>query len=428
MVDRKRSAQCGTLTGRAETGGESLADKVVYAALDIGNYQIKCVVAELTGSGGFRVLGYATRPSAGIRKGVISDRESTSNAIRDVLSAAERMAGREASTVWVAVSPMYAYLQGARATIPITHLDHRVTPEDVEKVHSAARSIVLPASREVLALWPDEYIVDGYDNLRDPVGMIGNRLSLEARAIIADSDLLADYVAMAKAAGRSLGGYVLKPLALSALMLDVSEQQGDAAIIDMGGGSCEIGYLREGKLRRVGSVPIGGKSVVSDLCLILKVSNAVASRIASELSLLVPPEQDSLIELADFGHVESRQVSRQDLHDIAKARVDEICALVGKELIRLVGKETMLDAVVITGGMLRIPGIDPLLPRLFSRKVRLVIKAKGDVDDSGYNVALGMLTHVARESVGQDDVASDQEERAAGFWARLIEVIKDFWE
>ena len=405
-----------------------MADKVVYAALDIGNSQIKCVVAELIGNGGFRVLGYATRTSAGIRRGVIADRESTGNVITDVLSAAERKAGREASAVWVATSPLYAYLQSARATISITHPDHRITPEDVEKVHSAARSMVLPIGREVLALWPDEYIVDSYDNLSDPVGMIGNRLSLEARAVIADSDLLADYSAMVKATGRFLGGHVLKPLALSALLLDISEQQGDAAIIDMGGGSCEIGYLREGKLRRVGSVPIGGKSVVSDLCLILKVSNAVASRITSELSLLVPPEQDSVIELADFGHVESRQVSRQDLHDIAKARVDEICALVGRELIRLVGKETMLDTVVIAGGMLRMAGIDPLLPRLFSRKVRLVNKPKGDVDDPGYNVALGMLTHVARESVVQDDVAADREELVIGFWRRLIKVIKDFWE
>lgn len=405
-----------------------MAEQGVLAGLDIGNAQIRCVLGERV-PGGLRVIGQAAAACKGLRRGVIVDREALAGAVSDVISMAERSCGKRAQRLFIGLSPVYAALQSTRATVNISGDGHRVSYLDVEEVIRAARSANQPQGRQMLELWTDEYIVDGYDNLKDPVGMIGNRLSLEARAVIADSGLVNDYKAIVEAAGRTVTGLVLKPLALSAVILAPEERSGDTVLIDMGGGACEIGYFSDNKLLRTGAVPLGGRSIVSDLALVLKINYSVAARLEREVNLLVAPPEGATIELSDYGFVESRQVSRQMLYDIARSRVEEICSLVSRELTRIIGEQRMLDHVIITGGMLRMGGIDPLLPRTFSRKTRLhpAPPAAKEVD-SGYNVALGLLHIAAGSGAGPAEEPEQEDVPRAGFFRRIAAVIKDFWE
>jgi cell division protein FtsA len=341
---------------------------------------------------------------------------------------AERVSGKRAQNVWVGLSPVYAYLQSTRATVNVSDEGHRVTRYDVDQVLAAARSATLPPGRQLMELWTDGFIVDGYDNLKDPAGMIGNRLSLEARAVVADSVTVSDYKAIVEGSGRLLAGLVLKPLALSAVLFEPEERVGDTVLIDMGGGACEIGYFSDNRLMRIGAVPVGGRSIASDIALVLKINYAVAARIERELDLLVQPPEDAMVELADYGYVESRQVSRLMLYEIAKSRVEEICSLVARELTRIIGEQRMLDHVIVTGGMLRNRGIDALLPRTFSRKTRLHITPLGKFADIGYNVAMGIISVVAGPEEKNTEESVETGEHREGFWRRIVHIIKDFWE
>ena len=405
-----------------------MTDQSVWAGLDIGNSQIRCVIGELGSAGGLRVVGQAASNCRGLRRGVIVDREALANTVSEVISTAERGSGKKAGQVWMGLSPVYAYLQSTRATVNVSDEDHRVSRFDVDQVVASARSASLPPGRQLLELWTDEFIVDGYDNLKDPAGMIGNRLSLEARAVVAESSIVSDYKAIVEGVGRSLAGLVLKPLALATVLFEPEERIGDTVLIDLGGGACEIGYFSDNRLMRIGAVPLGGRSIISDLALVLKVNYAVAARLEREIDLLIAPAEDAVIELADYGYAESRQVSRQMLYEIARSRVEEICALVTRELTRIIGEQRMLDHVIITGGMLKLSGIDQLLPRTFSRKTRLHIAAVGTSGDSGYNIALGILNRVAGSGEKRADDSPGKPEHRIGLWRRIVDTIKDFWE
>lgn len=405
-----------------------MTDQAVWAGLDIGNSQIRCVLGEALPGGGLRVIGQAAANCKGLRRGVVVDRESLAGAVSDVLAASERGTGRRTQRVWVGLSPVYASLQSTRATVNISNEGHRVSQFDVEQVLASARAANQPPGRQMLDLWTDEYIVDGYDNLKDPIGMIGNRLSLEARAVVVDSGIAADYKAIVEASGRSLAGFVVKPLALSTVIFTPEERAGDTVLIDMGGGACEIGYFSDNRLMRTGAVPLGGRSIVSDLAMVLKINYAVAARVEREVDILVAPPVGAMLELADFGFVESRQVSRQMLYEIARSRVEEICSLVTRELTRIIGEQRMLDNVIITGGMLKMAGIDPLLPRTFSRKTRLHTASAAKEGDSGYNAALGVLLQVAGAREDRAEPPAREPANGIGFFKRILNTIRDFWD
>jgi cell division protein FtsA len=355
---------------------------------------------------------------------MIVDVEECAATIRTAFDVAQRMAGDNVDSVYVSLSPLHASLTPARGLVAIMGEGQVVSEDDLRRVTEAAKVMNLPPNREILDVISREYIVDGYGGLRDPLGMIGMRLELEALLVIGNLTAVANLQRAVEQAGLKVIGFISKPLALGEYLLTDDEREQGTALVDMGSSSIEIGYFKEGSLRQMGVIPLGGRAVSNDLAVVLKSSLAVAERLKTELDLFTEGEhRDELIDLAKYGHSESRQVPLRHVSEIAAARLEELFRLIVAESMTLTSNEEIPSAMVFTGGVIQSRGMGALLRRYMPGAVRLSQNTKGIVDDQGFNTAVAILVYA--HAAGRVNV---QEDAPKGKLSRLAGWLREFWE
>ncbi|MGH2669094.1 MAG: cell division protein FtsA, partial [bacterium] len=229
------------------------------AGLDIGTTKVCAVVGEVDEDGGVHIAGAGSVPSSGIRKGVVTDIDATTGAIEDAVERAERMSGAEIRALYVGVSGEHITSTNSRGIVAISRGDHEISPGDVERVIDAARMAALPASdREVVHLLPRGFVVDGQDGVRNPVGMYGARLEVEAHIVTGTSTVLANLLKCVQRAGLEIEEIVLEPLASAEAALTPAERELGVVLADIGGGTTSVGVLTGGGLCHTAILPVGG--------------------------------------------------------------------------------------------------------------------------------------------------------------------------
>ena len=405
-----------------------MAGKDLWASLDVGTGSTRCVIAERGTHGEISVVGHASRPSQGMRRGMIVDVEACATAIRDAFSRAERMAGGSASSVYVGLSPLYATLHSSRGIVAILGENHEVSEDDISRVIEATKMAQLPPNREILDVLSKEYIIDGYGGLRDPRKMVGMRLELEASLLMGNLTAVANLQRAVSQAGYKVAGLVLKPMALGHLVLNDEECELGVALIAIGAFTSEIGYFSQGLLRQVGVVPLGGAHVTNDLAVGLKVSLAVAEKIKTELDLSGAGDSpETAVELSNLGHIESKRVSLRTIAEIADARLEEILTLALRKSLAMTDKQGV-PTLVVTGGMANTKGFKTIMKRYLPGATRLSVGTHGYVDDPGFNTAVGILSSVLASSRSTSESVQSDQPGAGGAISRLAGWLRDFWE
>jgi len=412
------------LAGRMKGGGR--VRKELIASLDVGTANTRCVIAEVKDRGEVQILGMCSRPSAGMRKGLIVDVEASAACVRDVVTFAERMAGGTTDSLFVALSPLHAVLQPSKGMVAVLGADHEVSQEDVDRVMQATRLVNLPPNREIVDMVALQYIVDGYGGLKDPVNMIGMRLELEAMLVVGNLTALSNLRRSVERAGYAVAGFVLKPLALGELLLNEDERELGAELVDVGAAVTETAYFAEGALRSIGAVPLGGAYVSSDLTMGLRVSTKTAERLKTEVDWFAQPP-DRAVDLANFGHVEARRVTAGEIIDIMEPRYEEMFNLVRQQSREMNGGEVPNGGYVVTGGATKHKSFLAMLRRILGNRVRVSAETYGAVDDPGYNVAVAVLTYILNRRGGQASV-NKQQKSGRGIVDKVKGFFQDFWE
>ncbi|NPB09378.1 MAG: cell division protein FtsA [Thermodesulfobacteria bacterium] len=345
-----------------------MEDKIV--ALDVGTTKVCCLVArEIDGE--FRVIGMGMSSSAGLRRGVVVNIESTVNSIVQAVQEAEASSGEEISEVVVGIAGSHIRSQESHGVIALKHGE--VTPEDIERVIEAAKAINLPNDRVILHALPQEFIVDDQGGIEQPVGMSGVRLEAKVHIVTAAHSSVTNLIKCVEKANYQVEAVVLQPLASAEAVLTEEERQLGVALIDFGGGTTDLAVFLDGTMRYTAAIGVGGQILTSDLTVGLRTTMTAAEKLKIKygccLAPLVPREE--YVDVPGLGNRPSRKLSRQVLAEILEPRVEELLEIINTELERSGLKPRLGSGVVITGGSSLLPGLVEMADQIFELPTRV---------------------------------------------------------
>lgn len=348
-----------------------MQDQNLIVGLDIGTTKICCIVADLQPDGRLDVVGIGSHPSRGLRKGVVIDIDSTVESMRMAVEEAEVMAGVEIRMVFAGIAG--GHIKSGNSNGVVATRNGEVTESDVQRVLDAARAHKIPLDREILHIVPQEYILDGQDGIRQPLGMSGVRL--EARVHIVTGAVASGQNIMkcVHRCGLDVGDIILEQLASAEAVLTSDEKELGVCLLDIGGGTTDIALFCEGHIRHTAVLAIGGNHLTNDIAVGLRTPTRDAEMIKRKygcvLSSMVDPEES--IEVPSIGDRKPRSLARHILAEIIEPRVEELFTLVSREIARSGFEEQLAAGVVLTGGSSMTEGMVELAEEVFNKPVHL---------------------------------------------------------
>jgi len=382
----------------------------IITGIDIGNSQIKVVIAKLEGDNSRpELLAVGSAPSNGLRRGMVVDMEETIKDIRTALERAQTIAGVKVRRAYVGVSGLHIKNQLSRGVIAVSRADNEISQHDIERVIQAASVVSLPANREIVHVIPRNFIVDGTENVKNPLGMKGVRLEAEVCIIDGLSPYIRNIAKCVNENGVEVAGLVFAPLAASLSVLDKNQREYGVMHLDFGGGTSSLTIFEEADLLHSVVLPVGSKHITSDLAVALRTSMDVAERIKLEHGSTSNSEDGRKKEMLDLSSAIGEEkfiLPKKQLARVVDARTQELLDLVSAEL-KKVARNGMLPAgVVVSGGGANLPGLLPYIKDSLRLPVRLArpLHMDGVVDaaaDPAFAVATGLvLWGVEQEASG----------------------------
>ncbi len=331
----------------------------IIAAIDIGSSKIATIVGQIltdsvTFENSINIIGVASVPSRGVKKGQIVDIEEAVEATIASVEAAERMAGYNLNSAYVSVGGAHISSTNSTGVVAVSDSQGEITGEDINRVIDAARAISLPTSREIIHVIPREYIVDGEGGVKDPVGMTGVRLEVETHLVTASTPALKNLAKTVQEVGISIEGIVFSGLAASYSVLSDTEKELGCVLIEIGGGATSIAAFIDGSLSYSATLPIGAKNVTSDLAIGLRVSLETAEKIKLSLDEAHKSKEKTksdVIEVQDLESRETKKISRRTLTEgIIRPRLNEIFTMIKMDLEKAGIINKIPSGAIITGG------------------------------------------------------------------------------
>ena len=353
----------------------------IIVGLDIGTTKIACIAGEVTDDG-IDIIGIGTAPSRGLRRGVVVNIDATIAAIQQAVDEAENMAGCEITTVYAAISG--AHVRGLNSHGIVAVKDKEVREADVARVIEAAKAVAIPMDREVLHVLPQQYLIDDQDGIRDPLGMAGVRLEAKVHIVTTAVTSAQNVVKCANRCGLQVADIVLEPLASAQAVLEDDEKELGVAVVDIGGGTCDLVVYADGAIVHTAVLPLGGGHVTNDIATVLRTPLESAERIKRKYGCATRDlvEEGETMEVPSVGGRGPRVLPRLSLVEVIEPRIEEIFEHVRKELMRSGYFDGLAAGVVLTGGATAMEGMQEVGEHVLRLPTRrgLPIRIGGLVD------------------------------------------------
>jgi cell division protein FtsA len=363
--------------------------------IDIGTSTIRCVVAHLDGAGGNpTVVGVGKAPNSGMRKGMVAKLEGPAAAIDAALGEAERMSGYQVDYASVSINGNHIVSVKADGMIAVGAADHEVTRDDLHRLDDVATTGKVPANREILEVVPHSYRLDGQDNIKNPIGMTGTRLEIQANVVSALGPHLQN---LQKAADMAkVDAHTIVPAVLAAGRAVLKEQQieNGVAAIDIGASTTGVAVYEEGDLQYVGVIPVGGANITNDLAIGLKTDPEIAEQVKLQHAVAKARDGSEGISIKHDGEIHT--FSSDDIDEIVEARLEEIFDAVNKELKKAGRAGQLPSGVILTGGTAKLKHITEFAKKHLALAAR-VGKPSGfggvaeEVEQVEYATAIGLM-------------------------------------
>ncbi|ACT48901.1 cell division protein FtsA [Methylotenera mobilis] len=346
-------------------------DKNLIVGLDIGTSKIVAIVAELQPEGTLKVIGLGQHVSRGLKKGVVVNIESTMQSIQRALEEAELMADCKINNVFTGIAGSHIKSLNSHGMVKIK--DAEVSQMDVDRVIETARAIALPADQQILHILTQEFIIDGQEDVREPLGMSGMKLEVKVHIVTGAVAAAQNIVKCIKRCGIEVSDLILQPLASSLAVLTEDEKELGVCLVDIGGGTTDIAVFKQGAIRHTAVVPIAGDQMTNDVAVAFRTPTQSAEDIKIKhgcaLRQLADPRE--VVEVPGVDGRDPRQLSVQTLAEVLEPRVVELYELVLNELRRSGMEDMIASGIVITGGSAMMRGMVELGEEIFHMPVRL---------------------------------------------------------
>lgn len=372
----------------------------VAVGLDIGSANVRCVVGlQEADSPAPSIIGVGVAPTTGVRRGNITDIEETVSAITAAVDEAERVAGINVARASVGINGSHILSVGSHGIVAVGTTSREITSDDVARAQEAATVMQLPPNREIVQASARKYIIDGQEDIKDPVGMNGLRLEVDSCLITAATPFIKNISRGVNQAGLGIDNYVINPLAASTTLVSKRDRELGCVLVDIGAGTTGMAVFEEEQLMHVAVIPIGSGHITNDLAIGLRTDVETAEKVKLEHVDASPSTKHSRkepeVKVKDLGG-ENIEVSRRDIADIAQARLDEIFDQVDKELKKIKRDGMLPGGVILCGGGSKLAGIEQYVKHALRLPAR-VEKPDGfsgivdKINDPAFGVAIGLM-------------------------------------
>ena len=368
----------------------------LIVGLDIGTSKIVATIAELDAEGNLSILGIGSQESNGLKKGMVVNIEATVSSISRAIQEAEMMTGCKVTRVYTGIAGSHIKSKDSNGMAVVK--DKEVTQYDVERAIEAANATPISADDQILHTLVQEFIVDGQDGVKEPIGMDAKRLEVRVHLVTGAVTAMQNIVKCVHRCGLEVVDLVLQPLASGHAVLTDDERDVGVCLVDIGGGTTDVAIFTQGAIRHTAVISIAGDQITSDIAIALRTSTRDAEeiKIGFGVALQQLADADEMIEVPGVGDRPATTLSRQTLAGFIQPRVEEIFQKVHEELIKTGYERLMRAGIVLTGGASQMPGMIELGEEFFHNTVKLGAPhyngtLKDMVRNPRYSTAMGLL-------------------------------------
>jgi cell division protein FtsA len=398
----------------------------LVVGLDVGTSKV-CAVAAEVNDRGVVVLGIGEAVSKGLRKGIVINMDATADSIKKAVMEAEKSAEIRIKSVLAGISG--SHINGLNSYGAIGLRGKEVKPVDRERAIDSAKAIYIPLDREVLHVLPTEFILDGQEGIIDPVGMTGVRLEAKVHIITALASSVQNLITCCEKAGLDVADIVFSPIASAGATLSRDEMECGAILVDIGGGTTDIVFLRDGALRYASVLGIGGAHVTNDIAVGLRINVNEAEKLkrsyGAAFAGMVNDKDEVSINQAGGN---AKTIPAKYISEIIQPRCEEMLGMIREEIKACFGYELATCGMVFTGGASLLRGFDKMAESMLGLPVRIgrPVNIKGQmaaVKGPAYSTGAGLLTYAQESShsrVLHADVFEDAVEGVKGWFNGLL--------
>jgi cell division protein FtsA len=377
-----------------------MATENLVAALDIGTTKVVALVGEMDKEGKIYVIGHGEAAADGLRRGVVVDLEKTVASIQKAIKDAALVSGTEIDRVTVGIAGEHIRSVNSHGVIAINRADNEIGSADVDRVIEAASTVAIPVDREIIHVIPQRFTVDDQTDVKDPIGMSGYRLEVEAHIVTASVTTAKNIYRALERCRLEVDHIVLEALALAQVHLADDDLEMGVIVVDIGGEITNVSIFHDGAVRHTSVVPLGAKNVTNDIAIGLRTTPGQAEMLkvgqGAALASLVDPEEMISVESADDRT--TKEISRHVLASIIEPRMEEIFSLVVREIKRASTNDVLSGGLVLSGGGALLPGTVELAEQIFDMPVRMgqitgIVHTPDELNNVSYATAHGLLVY-----------------------------------
>lgn len=376
-----------------------MAKERITVGLDVGTQFIRTTIGQrIEDETEPSIVGVGIAPSGGMRRGNVADVEETIKSISASIEEAERISGVPINDAFVNISGNHIESENSKGVVAVSRADSEIGKEDAARAIEAAKAVAVPPNKEILHVVPREYVVDGQEGIKDPVGMNGIRLEVEAHIIAAATPAVKNLTKCVYQAGIDVDDLVFTGLAAATGVLSKRQKELGVGVLDIGAGVTDLVVYEEGDVFHSAVIPIGGDHITNDLAIGLRTDTDVAERVKLEYGMAVPKQvrEKDEIDLSELSQTEGHKVSKKLIAEIIEARILEILTHVKKELKKIDRDGKLPAGIILTGGGAKLPSIiDVTKDHLgLPAQVGFPTELKGmidKVDDPSFATSIGLM-------------------------------------
>lgn len=372
--------------------------------VDVGTSNVRVVVASVNRDNSLNVVGYAESPNSGMRKGMVANLVGPCQAIDKVLLEAERMSGCQVNAATISINGAQILSTHTEGMIAVGGADHEINENDIARVQDVALQGRVPANQEVLSVVPLQFILDGQNSIKDPIGMTGSRLEMQANVVSTMTPNYENICKVAETVNIATEQIVPSVVASARAVLTERQMENGVAVIDIGAATTGVAIYEENDLRYVGVVPVGSNNITNDLAVLLAIDTEIAEEIKRRFATGdFVSEVDTPVVIRWRG--KELHFERDQIDEAVQARLDDILDLVRKELKKAHYEQRLPEGIVLTGGGARMRDIDKFVRATLGMSVKIGVPAgltgvADPVEKPEYAAAVGLML-LSADSGGQ---------------------------
>ncbi|MDD5430821.1 MAG: cell division protein FtsA [Candidatus Pacebacteria bacterium] len=395
--------------------------------LDIGTSSLKAVIAEIKKDGQLSLVKVLQFPSAGMKKGNADDLPDLVRSLNQILPEIKNVSKKSLKNIFLNVCNSDARIQSSRGIVAVSRADFEIHKDDIDRVVQASQAINLPPNRMVLHSITKEFTVDDVEGIRDPLGMVGNRLEVDSSVIDVFAPKVKDLTKSVEMAGAGIGGLIFSPLADARSVLSRNQKDLGVVLIDIGFGTTTMCVYEENRLIHIAVLPIGAGNITNDLAIGLRTEVGTAEMIKLSFGSAISKgiSARDTVDVRKIDPNSAVSTSRKFIAEIIEERLAEIFEFVNNEL-KSIDKNSKLPAgAVLVGGGAKIPGITELARQELHLSTKLGIpdtsqievtsgELNVQVENPEFACALGLVLW-AYDRMAEDSTGVD----IKSFWGKI---------